>query len=317
MELTLVNDSYYVVKFVFGILIGRIFGWNYTIMSGIVTLINMKKSWLLNMYFDCKKKCLEEDSDNMYVALLPIFLGIVLFAEVSDTCLSVISVFLTKLVTVLSIFPLTKPVYDYCYQHLTQRNVQYEHYREKTVSHVIDNVSKTGTQMFMGNDSASGMVSGFLKGMINKKPSDSSGSNPMPGPFGALGGIGDLLGGLGAPPPPIGGAKMNGPPLDMASLFGTPLPMADRSVSKKPKNVSSDKNLMKKMRSKIKQQDESQIEILSDEKDSKHTDEKDRKNTDTRKDNIGTNDEREAQKPSKPQNTLSSKRLLKQQMLHS
>ena len=95
-SLQIIKDGYVASKFLFSFLIGRVYGWNYTILTVVVAVINMKKTNILQYYAE-RKQFIVDNPSSMYVAIVPALLGVVIFAEIMDTCFSVIGTFSSRL----------------------------------------------------------------------------------------------------------------------------------------------------------------------------------------------------------------------------
>lgn len=170
MSLQIVSDAYVASKFLFSFLIGRVYGWNYTILTVVVAVINMKRSNILQYYSD-RKKFIEDNPSSLYVAFVPALLGLVIFAEIMETCFSVISTFAIRLQYIVRVFPLTSPIYETTRQYISSLNDTYVEKRSSLVGSIINYITSNVTKLVFGSDAASGFIGNYLKNMFLSKTS--------------------------------------------------------------------------------------------------------------------------------------------------
>ena len=200
MSLQIVSDAYVASKFLFSFLIGRVYGWNYTILTVVVAVINMKRSDILQYYTDRKQYILDNPS-SVYVAMVPALLGLVIFAEIMDTCFSVISTFSIRVQYIVRVFPLTSPMYETARLYISSVNDTYVEKRSSMVGNVINYISSNVTKLLFGSDAASGFIGNYLKNLFLAKTSVAA---RPPTKNGSM---------------PSAGQEMRAPPLDLSGFF--------------------------------------------------------------------------------------------------
>ena len=243
----LLKDGLWLARVLFSFLVGKIFGWHYTLLTFAISFVKMKKGTLIDTYFSTKSAIEEGTNKPIAFVFVPIVLGIILLSEVSDTCFSVIRVLITKIIATLYVFPLTRGLVCKTFDKFEKMNMDYSRKRRKVLSDMVDTASRKASNMFLGNEALAGVASGYINKMINTDSGgDNGASNPMTtSPFGD---ISKLMGSLGNMNRTGMGDDMSPPPFDMSKLFAAP-PNGSNSTNSlnQADKTRSQKDMMKRI----------------------------------------------------------------------
>ena len=223
-SLQILADAYTVSKFAFGFLVGRIYGWNYTVLTAVVAMINMKKPAILSTYVEAKQRSVADNSP-IHTAVVPVLLGVVLFSEVMETCFYVIGAVTSRTNVLLREFTPTRPLYMAAYMKVSGWNDEYMTHRNDIVGKVITyTTTRLSSAVFGDAPAQSGFslqgmavqyVNNYLKKLFMHQPTSTPNGNAIGG-LGGLGGVGGFGGALGGGSGGGGSSKTPTPPTPAA-----------------------------------------------------------------------------------------------------